>query len=138
MGRGPHASIIMIEQQFDGVGTLAHDLNNDRPFWMSFMIDELACSYSVGDGDLLLFRDDVMHRTQPHRTGTSYRTSLNVNAMPQGRLKATDLLAGGMGKYKFMFMSPGQYLGLFPESQRLLLFAGIFGGYHYRSMLGPI
>merc|ERR1711870_92089 len=93
----------------------------DKWHVMDFHLDSVACTPEVGPGDLILFRDDTVHRTQAHR---SRRTSLNVNVHPSTRfLDMKTTLTGGMTKYNYMYMSPFQYVGLYghiPERQKWL------------------
>eukprot|EP00747_Dinoflagellata_sp_TGD_P186509 gnl/TRDRNA2_/TRDRNA2_43566_c0_seq1.p1 gnl/TRDRNA2_/TRDRNA2_43566_c0~~gnl/TRDRNA2_/TRDRNA2_43566_c0_seq1.p1 ORF type:complete len:414 (-),score=72.41 gnl/TRDRNA2_/TRDRNA2_43566_c0_seq1:58-1299(-) len=74
---------------------------NERRFTMNWNIDRIACTPALGSGDLLVFRGDVMHRTQPHK---SKRKSLSMHTMitPPSSMTLSKLLTGGYHKYYFL------------------------------------
>merc|ERR1712060_121473 len=116
-----------------GVYTVSAD--NDRPAYLGFGMDQVKCSPSLGPGDLVLFRGDVFHRTQPHN---SYRTSLNVVVRPGiPTLKLENQMRGGNTKYEWMAMHPYGYTMYHPGREKEFFFR-LWTGSLIRRTLFPV
>jgi len=115
--------------------TLFAESYDDSQLILNFNMDDVACSPTLHAGDLLLFRGDTIHRTQPHQT---HRTSLNINVhMPYWKyLRISDTLSGGQWKFSWMAMAPHQYAGLHGNPPGFTY--AIYAGYMYRAGLARL
>lgn len=131
-----------------GGGMTFTDFVHDRSYVMDFHLDDLACTPELGEGDLLIFRGDALHRTQAHQ---SHRTSLNVLTFPQRLLDPEKLFSGGHMKYKFLFNSAqnyfhflwirGMHTGLSDwQNKAMMQVYGtrLYGGHYLRQALWPV
>lgn len=88
---------------------VADDLHEQHGIYHG-SFDELECTPELNPGDAIIFRGDVIHRTQPHSVKPSWRTSLNLRLQPQPQWNIPHLYSGGLLKADTIAHFPALYL----------------------------
>lgn len=105
--------------RYEGGVLRYEDRGADLSVPCSFPLEEIAESPALAEGDALLVRSDVLHRTQDTETS---RVSLALRALHGGHeLTASRLLSGSPGKHARMRAEPGAFcevLGAFFMNRR--------------------
>jgi len=79
--------------------TVLVDDMTDRKVAAQFNLNEIGCTPELAQGDLLLFRGDMPHATQPHK---GYRVSMQLKWHTRRPFNIPKLMTGGRTKFSFM------------------------------------
>lgn len=77
----------------------------DRLYIMEFHLDDLSCTPRLEAGDVLVFRGDTIHRTQPFHSVGAFRTALSYRISPRPTFSVQRFLQGGFRKYTSLMAS---------------------------------
>lgn len=96
--------------------TLLQDRTSDCGYVLGTTLSDMACSPESGPGDLVVFRADLVHRTQARHRGL--REALYIRA--EGPASAVRAFQGGLLQYMHLLFNEDKAGGYREDGERLL------------------